>query len=222
MGTRFKSGQELLEDGPRSRIPTSVNAETISKVKEAGACRPADNHQRGREWSGYLMRISTGNSDRKTTDGMGWEKMDPASRQCPKSHGYGSAAVLGRKQIALMLQPPYSLDLASCDFWLFPKLKTGLLGQCSVTLEDIKCKAPDSLATIPREAFHECFQAWQTVGSSVCVRRRDVLRGCLDWKALRFKYLSFTAEFRELFVRHCVYTVWGDAEISDASACSIL
>jgi hypothetical protein len=37
---------------------------------------------------------------------------------------------LAGKQITLMPQPVYSPHLAPGDFWLFPKLKMGLLGKC--------------------------------------------------------------------------------------------
>jgi len=35
-------------------------------------------------------------------------------------------AFLGKRHIAQVCQPPYSPDLAPCDFWLFPKLKSPL------------------------------------------------------------------------------------------------
>ena len=35
---------------------------------------------------------------------------------------------LAKDNMALVQQPPYSPDLAPCDFWLFPKLKTTLKG----------------------------------------------------------------------------------------------
>ena len=35
-------------------------------------------------------------------------------------------SVLARHQITQVTQPPYSPDLAPCDFWLFPKLKSPL------------------------------------------------------------------------------------------------
>jgi len=33
--------------------------------------------------------------------------------------------------------PPYSLDLAPCDFYLFPKMKLKLKGQCSDSTEEV-------------------------------------------------------------------------------------
>ena len=38
-----------------------------------------------------------------------------------------------------------------------------------------------------------------TLLEQVLVRTRDVLQGRIDWKALYFRYVSFTAEFEELF-----------------------
>jgi transposase len=35
---------------------------------------------------------------------------------------------LAKHHITQVCQPPYSPDLASCDFWLFPKLKSQLKG----------------------------------------------------------------------------------------------
>jgi histone-lysine N-methyltransferase SETMAR len=41
------------------------------------------------------------------------------------------------KSITNMDHPPYSLDLAPCDFWLFPKLKNALKGQRFADIPDI-------------------------------------------------------------------------------------
>jgi len=38
-------------------------------------------------------------------------------------------AFLAKYRITLVCQPPYSTDLAPCDFWLFPKLKSPLKGR---------------------------------------------------------------------------------------------
>jgi hypothetical protein len=44
---------------------------------------------------------------------------------------------LTEKNIPVIIQPPYSLDLAPNDFWLFPTLKMGLKGTRFATMEDI-------------------------------------------------------------------------------------
>ena len=38
-------------------------------------------------------------------------------------------AFLAKNSMPLIRQAPYSPDLAPCDFWLFPKLKTTLKGR---------------------------------------------------------------------------------------------
>ena len=50
-------------------------------------------------------------------------------------------------------QPPYSPDLASYDFWLFPKLR----GCCYETIE-MKEAVTKVIDTLTQEDFHGAFQ----------------------------------------------------------------
>ena len=50
--------------------------------------------------------------------------------------------------------PPYSPDLASCDFWLFPKL-TGCRYE---TIEEMKEAVTKVIDTLTQEDFHGAFQ----------------------------------------------------------------
>jgi transposase len=45
---------------------------------------------------------------------------------------------LAKKSITKMADPPYSHDLAPCDFWLFSKLKNALKGQIFANIPDIQ------------------------------------------------------------------------------------
>ena len=65
---------------------------------------------------------------------------------------------LHRASIPVNTQPPYSPDLASSDFWLFPTLEMGLKGTRFATVEDIKSNATTELRKIPKEAFCWCLQ----------------------------------------------------------------
>jgi len=47
---------------------------------------------------------------------------------------------LAKNSITKMDHPPYSPDLAPCDFWLFPKLKNALKGQRFADITDIQCE----------------------------------------------------------------------------------
>ena len=50
-------------------------------------------------------------------------------------------------------QAPYSLDLAPCDFWLFPELRDC----CYETIEEMKAAVANVIDTLPQEDFHGAF-----------------------------------------------------------------
>ena len=50
--------------------------------------------------------------------------------------------------------PPYSPDLAPCDFWLFPKLR----GYRNETIEEMKETLMKVIDTLTQEDFHGAFQ----------------------------------------------------------------
>jgi hypothetical protein len=68
---------------------------------------------------------------------------------------------LVNKNIPVISQPPYSLNLVLSDFRLFPTLKMGLKGTRFATIEDIKSNAMARLERIPKETFCWCFPQWQ-------------------------------------------------------------
>ena len=65
---------------------------------------------------------------------------------------------LSKMGIKTVPQPPYSLDLALCDFWLFPKLKEKLKGCCYETIEEMKEAVTKVNDTLTQEDFHGAFQ----------------------------------------------------------------
>jgi hypothetical protein len=64
---------------------------------------------------------------------------------------------LAKKSIMKLDHPPYSPDLARCDFWLFPKLNTTLKGHRFSDTADIQGHATTILQSIPEE-FQKCFE----------------------------------------------------------------
>ena len=56
--------------------------------------------------------------------------------------------------IEIVPHPPYSLDLALCDFWLFPKLR----GCRYETIEEMKEAVMKVIDTLRQEDFHGAFQ----------------------------------------------------------------
>ena len=65
---------------------------------------------------------------------------------------------LTKMGIKTVPQPPYSPDLAPCDFWLFPKLKEKLRGRCYETIEEMKEAVTKVIDTLTQEDFHGAFQ----------------------------------------------------------------
>ncbi|CAD6994804.1 unnamed protein product [Ceratitis capitata] len=58
-------------------------------------------------------------------------------------------------------QPPYSLDWAPCDFWLFQKLKRPFLGHRFESIEEIKRESARSLKAITERDYLTCFDNWK-------------------------------------------------------------
>ena len=56
--------------------------------------------------------------------------------------------------IKTVLQPPYSPDLAPCDFWLFPKLR----GCRYETIEEMKEAVTKVIDKLTQEDFYGAFQ----------------------------------------------------------------
>ena len=61
---------------------------------------------------------------------------------------------LTKMDIKTVLHPPYSPDLAPCDFWLFPKLR----GCHYETIEEMKEAATKVIDILTQEDFHGAFQ----------------------------------------------------------------
>ena len=53
--------------------------------------------------------------------------------------------------------PPYSPDVAPCDFWLFPKLTVKLRGCPYETIEEMKEAVTKVIDALTQEDFHEAF-----------------------------------------------------------------
>jgi transposase len=68
---------------------------------------------------------------------------------------------LANKNITVLELPPYSPDLASCDFHLFPKIKSVLKGTNFVSAENVKAKTAENLNSLTERDLRNCFEHWQ-------------------------------------------------------------
>ena len=66
--------------------------------------------------------------------------------------------LLAENAVAILEQPPYSLDLAPYDFFIFPKLKGIIMGVLFEDVEDIKMSVRMEFKGIPEESIQRCIE----------------------------------------------------------------
>jgi hypothetical protein len=54
--------------------------------------------------------------------------------------------------------PSYPLDLAPCNFFLFPRMKKG---KCFQNVEEVRKKMTEALNAITLQGFQNCFEQWK-------------------------------------------------------------
>lgn len=68
---------------------------------------------------------------------------------------------LQSERIELLPHPPYSPDLAPCDFFLFPRIKKELKGKSFNNIENLAKAVQAIVDGIPKEEYENSFQSWQ-------------------------------------------------------------
>ncbi|VVC45839.1 Transposase, type 1 [Cinara cedri] len=68
---------------------------------------------------------------------------------------------LAGKRTPVLEHAPYSPDLAPCDFFLFPKIKSALKGTRFESMEAVKQKTAELLKALTEEDFQHCFDQWK-------------------------------------------------------------
>jgi len=68
---------------------------------------------------------------------------------------------LAHNSIITLPHPPYSPDLAPCDFFLFPNMNLQLKGRCFDRMEEIQRESQNVLGTLREQDFKHAFQQWQ-------------------------------------------------------------
>jgi histone-lysine N-methyltransferase SETMAR len=76
--------------------------------------------------------------------------------------------------MVIVLHPPYSLDLAPCDFAFFPELKMNLKGQHFETVSDIQRELQAVLDSIKENDFHGALEAWKKLWDR-CIHSQEMM-----------------------------------------------
>jgi histone-lysine N-methyltransferase SETMAR len=68
---------------------------------------------------------------------------------------------LKAERVKLLPHPPYSPDLAPCDFYLFPKIKKELGGRSFNSIENLSRAIQAIVDSIPKEQYYKSFDSWK-------------------------------------------------------------
>jgi hypothetical protein len=68
---------------------------------------------------------------------------------------------LAKHSIPVVPHLPYSPDLAPCNFFLFPRLKTTLMGKQFQEIMKIQLNTTWQLQAIPKQAYNTCTEKWK-------------------------------------------------------------
>jgi histone-lysine N-methyltransferase SETMAR len=71
---------------------------------------------------------------------------------------------LAKHSIPVVPHPPYSPDLAPCDFFLFPRLKSTLKGKRFQDVTEIQLNTARQLQAIPKQAYQTCIESGTITG----------------------------------------------------------
>jgi len=84
---------------------------------------------------------------------------------------------LTKKNMTTVPHPAYSPDLASCDYYLFPKIKLQSKGRHFVSIEEIQAELQQVLNTLMQTDINECFQKWQNCWDR-CIQAQGAYYEC--------------------------------------------
>jgi transposase len=68
---------------------------------------------------------------------------------------------LANKNITVLEHPPYSPNLAPCDFYLFAKIKSVLKGNYFLSVENVKTKTAEIFNSLTEHDLRNCFERCQ-------------------------------------------------------------
>jgi [histone H3]-lysine36 N-dimethyltransferase SETMAR len=80
----------------------------------------------------------------------------------PSHSAFLTTNFLAKNKVKIVPHPPYSPDLAMCDFWLFSGLKHFLRGKVFSSEGEIDCVVNEYFESIPKEAWASAFEMWRT------------------------------------------------------------
>src|SRR6266511_3152836 len=87
-------------------------------------------------------------------------------KHCPRCHASPQqcyATLLEKRKVNILPHPPYSPDLAPCDFFLFSKIKKELKNKKYNKVENLAWAVQAIISSILKEEYHRSFEDWQRI-----------------------------------------------------------
>jgi hypothetical protein len=84
--------------------------------------------------------------------------------------------ILASTKMIVIPHPPYLLDLTTCDFFLFLKMKLKLKGQCYDSIEQIQIKSQNMMKLMQND-FQNCFLSWKCCWNHCISAEGDYFEG---------------------------------------------
>ncbi|EGI59805.1 FLJ37770-like protein, partial [Acromyrmex echinatior] len=178
----FSEGREDVNDEERAGRPsTSTTDENIDEVKKIVL---ANRRITVREVAEDL-NISIGSCHSIFTNDLGMRRVAAKFNKNWLLHHDNALAhisllvreFLAKNNTLMMPQPPYSPDLAPCDFFLFLKLKRPMKGRRYATIEEIKTASKEELNKITKNDFLKCFEDWKKRWHKCIISDGDYFEG---------------------------------------------
>ena len=152
---RFKEGRESLRDD--ERCGRSREVRTSEMIGQINDFMNRDRHV-SKETLSAQFNVNVGAVRRKRPELFESGQWHFHQDNAPVHKSILVTDYLTQMGIKTVPHPPYSPDLAPCDFWLFPKLKENLRGNHYSTIEDMKEAVTRVLNTLTQEDFQGAFQ----------------------------------------------------------------
>jgi len=106
----------------------------------------------------------------------------------PSHRALVTRAFLAHEGIMTLSHPPYSPDLAPCDFFLFPKMNLQLKGRRFDRVEEIQRESQNVLGTLREQDFSTHSSSGNGAGIDVSLHKGTILKGMLP-KLKSSKYI---------------------------------
>lgn len=172
---RFKNGREDVEDDERPGRPsTSVTDDIAEKVHYEFL--PKGQTVNKEYYVEVLRRLREAIRKKRPTlwQNQSWRLHHD---NAPAHTSLLVSEFLAKHNTVMLPQPPYSPDMAPCDFFLFPKIKKSMKGRRFASIEEIKEESLKQLKTVSSSEFQKCFEDWKKRWHKCIISEGDYFEG---------------------------------------------